>query len=118
MQQFLTSKGKVKILECPPEKSSRFQVVAGSLSSGVLREIDEMAEEGFSMLIIKVGEGFLSDIHITRKFINLVEHVLRLSLQVRLVADSDQAREVLQQFAETARIPTDVSLKCALSAIE
>jgi hypothetical protein len=37
---------------------------------------------------------------------------------VRLVADSDQAREALKQFAETASIPTDPSVECALSAME
>jgi len=32
-QRFLTSKGKVRILECPGEKSSRFRSIAGSLLS-------------------------------------------------------------------------------------
>lgn len=117
-QRFLTAKGKVRILECPPEKSSKFRAFAGSLTSEVIKEIDDMAEEGFSQLVIKVGEGFLSDLSITRKFVNLIEHILRLSLQVRLVADSDQARDALKQFAETASIPTDSSLECALSSIE
>ncbi len=115
---FLTAKGKVRILECPPEKSSRFRTVAGSLGSDVVREIDDMAEEGLNQLVIKVGEGFLSDLSITRKFVNLVEHTNQLSLRVRLVAESDQARDALKQFAETASIPTDTSLECALSSME
>jgi hypothetical protein len=77
-----------------------------------------MAEEGLSRLVIRVGDGFLSDLSITRKFVNLVEHANELSLQVRLVADSEQAREALKQFAETASIPTDTSVECALKAIE
>jgi two-component system, cell cycle response regulator len=117
-QSFLTAKGKVRILECPPEKSARFRAFAGSLGSEVVREIDDMAEEGLSQLVIKVGEGFLSDMGITRKFVNLVEHTNQLSLRVRLVADSDQARDALKQFAETADIPTDTSLECALSSME
>lgn len=117
-QSFLTAKGKVRILECPPEKSARYRAFAGSLGSDVVREIDDMAEEGLSQLVIKVGEGFLSDMSITRKFVNLVEHTNRLSLRVRLVADSDQARDALKQFAETADIPTDTSLECALSSME
>ncbi len=114
---FLTSKGKVRILECPPEKSSRFKTVAGALTSEVVREIDEMAEEGLNQLVIKVGEGFLSDLGTTRKFVDMVEHTVRLSVNVRLVADSEQARAALKQFAETASIPTDTSLEFALSSI-
>jgi CheY-like chemotaxis protein len=114
---FLASKGKVRILECPAEKSSRFRAVAGALNSDVVKEIDDMAEEGLTQLVIKVGEGFLSDLSVTRKFVDMVEHTQRLSLNVRLVADSQQAREALKQFAETATIPTDTSLEFALNSV-
>jgi response regulator RpfG family c-di-GMP phosphodiesterase len=117
-QQFLFTQGKVRILDCPPETSSKYRAVAGSLKSEIVHEIEDMAEEGFNQLVIKVGEGFLSDLSVTRKFVDLVEHTLRLSLRVRLVADSDQARDALKQFAETASIPTDTSLECALNSIE
>jgi two-component system cell cycle response regulator len=116
--QFLTAKEKVRILECPSEKSSKFRIVAGALASDVVREIDDMAEEGFSKLVIKVGDGFLSDMTTTRKFVDLVEHANQLSLEIRLVADSDQALNALKQFAETACIPTDTTLECAISAIK
>ncbi len=118
MMHFLTSSGKVRILECPPEKNSKFRAVAGALTSEVVKEIDEMAEEGLNQLVIKVGEGFLSDLSVTRKFVDMVEHTVRLSLNVRLVADSEQARVALKQFEETASIPTDASLEFALSSIE
>jgi two-component system, cell cycle response regulator len=115
--RYLSANGKVRILDCPPEKSSKFRSVAGALTSDVVREIDEMAEEGLNQLVIKVGEGFLSDLSVTRKFVDMVEHTIRLSMNVRLVADSEQARTALSQFAETASIPTDVSLDFALSSI-
>jgi CheY-like chemotaxis protein len=117
-QCFLTSKGKVRILECPGEKSSRFRSIAGALASDIVHELDDMAEEGLSRLVIKIGDGFLSDLSITRKFVDLVDHAIRLSLDVRLVADTDQALSALKQFAETASIPTDTTLECALKAIE
>jgi CheY-like chemotaxis protein len=117
-QRFLTSKGKVRILECPGEKSSRFRSITGALASDIVRELDDMAEEGLSRLVIKIGDGFLSDLSVTRKFVDLVDHAIRLSLEVRLVADSDQALSALKQFAETASIPTDTTLECALKAIE
>jgi two-component system chemotaxis response regulator CheY len=108
--RYLCEKGKVRILKCPSDKDSNFRLVSSALSSGVISEIDEMAEEGLSQLVISVGEGFLTDIGITRKFVNLMDHVRRLSLNVRLVADSEQARESLKMFAETASIPTESSL--------
>jgi CheY-like chemotaxis protein len=115
--RYLAVKGTVRILDCPPEKSSQFRTVATSLSTAIKQEIDDMAEEGLSKLVINVGEGFLSDLSITRKFVNLIEHIMRLSLNVRLVANSEQARDSLKQFAETASLPVDTSLETALNSI-
>jgi len=116
--RFLHSKGELRILECPPLKSSKYQIVALALKSEIVREIDDMAEDGFTKLIIKVGEGFLSDMGVIRKFVDLVDHILRLSLNVRMVADSEHARNALKRFEETANIPTEISLECALSAMD
>jgi|WetSurSiteA1Bulk_404760.scaffolds.fasta_scaffold03908_5 two-component system, cell cycle response regulator len=116
--RFLALQGKVRVLECPPGNDARFRSVAGALTSAVVKEIDEMAEEGLDQLVIIVGEGFLADMTVTRKFLNMLEHTLRLSLNVRLVAESKQAREALHQFAETAKMPTDASLELALSALQ
>jgi two-component system, cell cycle response regulator len=114
---YLKMNGKVRILDCPPEKNAKYRLFASALTSGIVQEIDEMAEEGLSKLVIKVGEGFLSDMAITRKFINLIDHIIRLSLNVKLVADSEQAKEALKQFAETADLPTFPSLEFALNSM-
>jgi two-component system, cell cycle response regulator len=115
--QYLTINGKVRILDCPSEKNSTCRLFASALSSSIQKEIDGMAEEGLSKLVIKVGDGFLSDLGTTRKFVNLMDHIVRLSLNVRLVADSDQAKNALKQYAETAAIPTDSSLESAISSM-
>jgi two-component system chemotaxis response regulator CheY len=115
-QRLLAESGDIRILDCPSEKNPRFPIVAGALASDVLKEIDEMAEEGLSKLVISLGEGFLSSRGMTRKFINIIDHAQRLSLSIRLVAESEQARNVLSQFIETADLPTDTSLNCALKA--
>jgi two-component system chemotaxis response regulator CheY len=112
----LADSGDIRILDCPSDKSPKFPIIAGALGSDVLREIDEMAEEGLSKLVINLGDGFLSHRGMTRKFINLIDHAQRLSLSIRLVAESEQARSVLKQFAETADLPTDTSVNCALKA--
>jgi two-component system, cell cycle response regulator len=114
--RYLTVKGMVRILDCPAEKSSQARTVASALSTTIKQEIDDMAEEGLSKLVINVGEGFLADLAVTRKFVNLIEHILRLSLNVRLVADSEQARESLKQFSETASLPMDTSVELALNS--
>jgi two-component system, cell cycle response regulator len=113
----LESSGDVRILHCPSDKSSTFRAFASALNSNILKEIDEMAEEGLTKLIIDLGEGFLSDIIIAQKFIDLIDHTRKLSFSIRLVAESQQAREAIKQFAETAQLPADTSLECALKAI-
>jgi response regulator RpfG family c-di-GMP phosphodiesterase len=116
---YLTTQGKVRILDCPSsDKSIKSREVAAGLKAEIMLEINEMAEEGLSQLIIKVGDGFLSDLAVTRKFVDLIEHIVRLSLNIRLVADSEHARDALKQFAETAAIPTDMSLDDALNAFK
>lgn len=114
---FLTKEGAVRVLDLPADKDPQYAAVAGALTSNVRKEIDEMAEEGLSRLVIKVGAGFLSDAKVTRKFIDLVEHTVRLSLNVRFVAETEQAQSALKQFAETASLPTDASLELALNSI-
>jgi two-component system cell cycle response regulator len=116
--RFLQCKGEIRVLECPPVKSSKYPTVALALKSEIVREIDDMAEDGLTKLIIKVGEGFLSDLQVTRKFVDIVDHTQKLALNVRLVADSDQARKALKQFEETADIPTEVNVECALGAMQ
>ncbi len=116
--RFLKRKGDIHILDCPPVKSPKYRTVSRALISDIIREIDDMAEDGFTKLIINVGEGFLSDLGVTRKFVDVVDHTLQLSLNVWLVADSDQARDTLKQFEETASIPTEISLENALCAIK
>lgn len=114
---FLAKEGDVRVLDLPADKDPQYAAVAGALTSNVRKEIDEMAEEGLSRLVIKVGPGFLSDSKVTRKFIDLVEHTVRLSLTVRFVAETEQAQSALKQFAETASLPTDASLELALNSM-
>lgn len=115
--RYLKSRGDIRILDCPPMKSYKFKSFTLALKTDIVREIDDMAEDGFTKLIINVGEGFLSDLAVIRKFVDVIDHVLQLSLTVRLVADSDQSRDALKQFEETANIPTERTLECALGAI-
>jgi len=47
----------------------------------------------------------------------VLQHIGELPLSVRLVAESSESRDILKQQEETAGIPIDVSLECALGSI-
>jgi two-component system, cell cycle response regulator len=114
---YLEERGDIRIMHCPSDKSSKFRAFASALNSIILKEIDEMAEDGLTKLVIHLEDGFLSDIIIAQKFIDLIDHAHKLSLTIRLVAESQQAREAIKQFAETAQLSADTSLDCAINEL-
>jgi CheY-like chemotaxis protein len=115
---FLAAEGNIRILTCPMEKNPKFQTFAAALTTTIRSEIDAMAEEGLTKLVIELNEGFLSNFSVIRKFIDLVEHACALSMSLRFVAESKSAQESLKQFAETADIPVDFSKICAIKSME
>jgi two-component system, cell cycle response regulator len=114
---YLTVNGKVLTLECPAQKSSKYRFYAESLASEIPQEIDNLVEEGADLLIITIGEGFLSKQIVSKNFIKLIQHATEVQLSVRLVADSPASRDVLKKYSETSNLPIDVSLECALNSI-
>jgi len=115
--KFLTAMGDIRVLPCPHDKSPMFRIYAGAITTNIRKEIDEMVEEGFTKLIIEVHQGLLSDMAITRKFIDLVEHAANLSMTIRFAAETPAARDALKQFAETASFPIDVSIQGAIGSM-
>jgi two-component system, cell cycle response regulator len=111
---YLEQSGDLRILRCPNDRNPKFRAFAGALNSDILKELDDMAEEGLTKLVIDLGDGFLSDIITAQKLIDLIDHAGKLSISIRLVAESLQAREAIKQFAETASLPADISLETAL----
>jgi CheY-like chemotaxis protein len=114
---YLMVRGRTLILDCPGKKSSKYRFCAEFLTSTIIQEIDEMAEEGANHMIIKVGEEFLSDPIVLRDFMKLIEHLNEIRLSIRLVAESPEAREILKDHGRTCRLPIDVSIECALGLI-
>jgi len=78
----------------------------------------EMAEDRIATLTINVGEGFPPDMGATRKIVDVVDRTHQLSHKVKQVADTEKARDALKQFAETADLPTEMCMECALGAIK
>ena len=110
--------GEVRILRCPGSKSSKINAFIVALKGEIMQEIEGMAEEGLTELIIDVGEGFLGGVNITQKFIDFINHTAKLQLNIRLVVESAQAREQAKNIAEIAHFPTDNSMDFALKAFE
>lgn len=114
---YLATNGTLMTLDCPAQKSSRFRFFAESLASDIPREIERLISGGADRLVVKIGEGFLENHLVDQNFLKLMRQVREHPIAVRLVADAPESREALKQHHETANIPTDVSLECALNAI-
>jgi two-component system, chemotaxis family, chemotaxis protein CheY len=114
---FLTVQGDIRVLTCPGDKHPNYRVFAAALTGGIIKEINEVAEEGLTKLVIEISEGFLSEMAVTRKFIDLVEYAGKLSMSIRFVTESQSIRDTLKQYAETAGFPVDTSVACAVGAM-
>jgi two-component system, cell cycle response regulator len=115
--RYLRPHGKVRILECPSRKSSRFQPFVKGLASDVAGEVEDMSKEGLDRLIVKIDEGFLSDQTVIQKFVSFIDQINQYNFSVRLVVDTKESHQTLMQYAETAGIPTDLSLEFAISSM-
>jgi two-component system, cell cycle response regulator len=109
--------GNIMTLECPGKKSSKYRLFAAALEHDIFLEIETSMEEGSDRLIVKIGDGFLENRLVSRAFFDLLQRLRRYSILVRLVADTPQSRDILKKNAESAEIPMDVSLECALKAL-
>jgi two-component system cell cycle response regulator len=110
--------GNIRILRCPGDKNPKLHAFVTALRGEVLQEVEGMAEEGLTGLVIDLGEGFLSSVNIAQKFITFIEHTAKLKLNIRLVGESSQALAAIKNIAEIAHLPTDTSLDLALKAFE
>jgi len=110
--------GDVRILRCPGDKNPKINAFVSALKTEIVKEVEGMAEEGLTRLIIDLGEGFLSSVNIAQKFIDFINHTARLQLNIRLVGESAQAREAAKNFSEIAHLPIDTSLEFALKSFE
>jgi two-component system, cell cycle response regulator len=115
--RYLRPQGKLRILECPTRKSSRFQPFLKALMSDVLSEVEDMNKEGLNRLIVKIDEGFLADQTIIQKFVGFMAEINQFAFSVRMVVDSKESHQTLMQYAETSGIPTDLSLEFAINSI-
>jgi len=108
--------GNVEILRCPSDKNPKLPPFVAALKGEIQKELEGMAEEGLTALIIDIGEGFLSSTNIAHKFIDFINLTAKLKLNVRFVVESAQANEAVKSFSEFADLPAYTSMDEALKA--
>jgi DNA-binding response OmpR family regulator len=113
----LTNHGNACVLECPARKSSRFPGFVNDLDN-MVEEIECMAEEGLDRLAVRIGEGFLSQPEVAKKFVKVLEKARTKLGSIRLVVESRETRDVLRQYSEIASLPKDLSLEYSLNSMK
>ena len=113
--KYLSEAEHMWILRCPAGNNPSFVV---AMDSDIPAEMDLVAKGDSKKLIIKIADGFLSDLSVVRRFIDVIEHATQLAMKIRLVSDSPSTRDALKQYEELASIPTDTSLVCALRLMQ
>jgi DNA-binding NarL/FixJ family response regulator len=112
---WLERKGDIRILHCPGDKNPKFNTFVSALKTEVVKEIEGMAEDGLTNIIIDLSEGFLSGTTTAQKFIDFIEVTGKLRLHIRLVGEG--AREA-KNYSELAHLPVDTSMEVGLKAFE
>jgi len=112
---WLERNGDIRILHCPGDKNPKFNTFINALKTEVVKEVEGMAEDGLTNLIIDLSEGFLSSTATAQRFIDFIEVTGKLRLKIRLVGEG--AREA-KNYSELAHLPVDTSMEIGLKAFE
>jgi two-component system cell cycle response regulator len=101
---FLSTRGDIRILNCPDANDPSFSDFALSINTELLKEVNNMADEGLGKLIIKLSPGVISSFTVAKQFMTLLGQVRSLALQVRLVADHERTRDWISRYSEAKSI--------------
>ena len=113
---FLTESDGVKVLDFPDAGDLKLQRFKYALKTHVVREINELAEEGRNRLVVKLSDAIVSDLGLVQNFTGLLEHLDKLVFEVRLVAESPEAKEGLNQYLEISQNATYSSVAEAVES--
>ncbi len=113
---YLRDHGDVKVLAMPAPGDPGIRSFSVALERDVPKELNDMAEEGRTELIIDVSPA-LGDMNVAKPFIEILSRAKKLSIRVRLVTATDDARKALAGYAETASLPTCASVDEAVAAL-
>ena len=116
-EAYLTESEGVKLLAFPEQGDARLQKFKSALKTDILREINEMADEGDNKLVIQLSGVLNSDLALAQNLAALLEHLEKLKFEVRLVADTQEARDGLNQYLEMTRKTAYASVAEAVGAL-
>ncbi len=111
---FLAAQGDIRVLVCPDSNDSSFSDFALSLNTDILKEINDMADEGLGKLIIRLSPGVISSFTLAKQFMTLLGQIRSLALQVKLVAEHEKIREWISRYSEAKSINIYHSMEEAL----
>jgi len=113
---FLSTRGDIRILECPDANDPAFNHFAISINTEILTEITNMADEGLGRLVIKLSSGVISSFTIAKQFMTLLGQIRNLALQVKMVADHERIRDWISRYSEARNINIYQTLEEALTS--
>jgi CheY-like chemotaxis protein len=116
-KRYLTESNGVKLLAFPDRGDVKLSRFKSALTTDILREVNEMADEGENKLVVKLTGALHSDLALAQNFASLLEYLEKLMFEVRLVADTEEAREGLKQYLETTRMTAYASVDDAIGAL-
>jgi DNA-binding response OmpR family regulator len=114
---FLSTRGDIRILNCPDAGDPSFSDFALSINTELLQEINNMADEGLGKLIIKLSPGVISSFSVAKQFMTLLGQIKSLALQVRVIADQDRIRDWLSRYSEAKSLPIFNTMEEALQSL-
>jgi len=114
---FLSTRGDIRILNCPDANDPSFSDFALSINTEIIKEINNMADEGLGKLIIKLSPGVISSFTVAKQFMTLLGQIKSLALQVRVIADQERIRDWLSRYSEAKNLPTFHTMEEALQSL-
>ncbi len=117
-QGFLSTQGDIRILVCPDSSDSAFSDFALSLNTEIVKEINNMADEGLGKLVIKLSSGVISSFTIAKQFMTLLGQIKSLALQVRLVAEHEKIRDWISRYSDAKDISIFHGMEEALHSFQ
>ncbi|MBI1853910.1 MAG: response regulator [Planctomycetes bacterium] len=110
----VTRTNDVCIVNVPDKKDPAARQFLQSLVGEINRSVEEMAEEGFSKLVINMGGVDDLEIDMVTRLLALVARAHQLKIRVKFVRPSERALGVLREFQETKQLGMIATLDDAI----
>jgi CheY-like chemotaxis protein len=115
-KEFLPTMGDVHVLRFPAEADSTTEYFIDAMEARIPAELDLMAKEGFTQLVIQLSSLIISSPMAAKRLGLLVSYAQRLEISYRVVAYSERVKEAYRKATGMAVAETNRSLDDAVEA--